>query len=1021
MKTRVILFLVLSCCFTTIAFPQQTLYYQSIPSEVQKAKELYFNNDFITARELFACIIKKTDKKSERHTEAVFFEALCGLRTNLDQGENLMQKFLEENPESPYDNTAWFELGNARFRNNHYSQAISAYRNVNLRSLTKENQAVLIYRKGYAYFGLKKYDLAETEFAKIKDTNSKMAAPAKYYWGHINYLKYSYDNALNTFEQLKDDPAFSQIIPYYISQIYFMQGRYADVINMTEPLMETAAEQQKAALSRILGNSYFQLNQFDKAMLCLECYFNKTQSAKREENYMLGYCYYITKKYTKAIPFLEQASMGQDLLAQNAYYHLADSYIETGDKNKARIAFEAASAMDFNPDIKEDALFNYAKITYELSYSPFNETIRAFDKYIALYPNSRRNDKAYDYLVKVYMSTRNYHDAIVSIEKIKVKSPEIRKAYQRVTYYRGLELFNNLDYQSAIASLDKSLENGSYNTNLRISAVFWKAEAQYRLGNFDQAIAGYQSFLKLPGAVSRQDYQLAWYNLGYAFFKEKDYNSASLFFHKFIASRENNPGTKLGDACNRLADCYFINRDYKSAKYNYQKAFNISTCDPDYALFQIAVCEGLQKAQEQKINSLEKLLETFPESSFADDALYELGRTCERINKPDRAINSYQKLIKKFENSNLRSKALLQLGLVFYNQSDYKKSLGYYKQVVEKYPASEEVQPALLGIKNDYIELNQIDAYFAYTQKSIPEVAVSASERDSLTYQAAEKLVMSHNSKARAQLEYYLQQYPGGSFSINAHFYLGEDKYASGDYSAALSDYEYVLQKKDNIFTEQALAKASELEYNATDYDKAFTYYKRLESISSTPWNKIKAEAGQMRCLFNQEKFRSCIDAAQKVLGSGKLTDVLKREASYKLAKSLYQTGNYTKIFPLFKNLSKDTQSAEGAESKYLLTEILYNQNKLDEAENEVMDFIARNTPHQYWLAKSFILLADVYLAKGEEFEATHTLQSIIENYPEKDDGITDTANAKLKHLQEIEKQKQQKNDTPIKIDINTK
>ncbi len=1021
MKTRVILFLVLSCCFTTIAFPQQTLYYQSISSEVQKAKELYFRNDFIMARELFAGIAEKTDKNSELHITAVFFEALCGLRLNLDQSEDFMQKFLEENPESPYDNTAWIELGNVRFRNNHFSQALSAYRNVDMLSLTRENQADLIYRKGYSYFRLEKYDLAETEFAKIKDSKGTMAAPAKYYWGHINYLKYNYDNALNAFEQLKDNSAFSQIIPYYISQIYFMQGRYTDVINIAEPLMATAEEQQKAALSKILGNSYFQLNQFDKAVPYLELYFNKTQSAKREENYMLGYCYYITGKYAEAIPFLEQASRGQDLLAQNAYYHLADSYIKTGDKNKARIAFEVASNMDFNPDIKEDALFNYAKIAYELSYSPFNETIKAFDKYISLYPNSERNDDAYDYLVKVYMSTKNYQDAIASIEKIKVKSPAIRKAYQRVTYYRGLELFNNLDYQSAIASFDKSLENGNYDSNIKFGTVFWKAEAQYRLGNYEQAIAGYQSFLRLPGAVSRQDYYTAWYSLGYAFFKEKDYNSAISSFHKFIAFQESNPDDKLGDACNRLADCYFINRDYNNAQYNYQKAFDTNTYDPDYALFQMAVCEGLQKFQEQKINSLQELLNTFPKSSFADDALYELGRTSERINKPYEAINYYQQLLQKFPDSNFSSKALLQLGLVYYNQSDYKKSLEYYKQVVEKYPGSEEVQPALLGIKNDYVELNQVDAYFTYTKKSASDILVSASEKDSLSYLAAEKLVMSHDPQAKTQLERYLQQYPEGSFSTNAHFYLGEDQYASGDYSAALSDYEYVLQKNDNIFTEPALVKAAELKYNAAEYDKALTYYQKLGNIFSTPWNKIKAEAGQMRCLFNLGKYQPCIDAAQKVLASDKLTDVLKREASYMLAKSLYQTKNYAKALPLFKDLAKDTQSEEGAESKYLLTEILYSQNKLDDAENEVMDFISKNTPHQYWLAKSFILLADVYLAKGEEFEATHTLQSIIENYPEKDDGIIDTASTKLKHLEEIEKQKQQKNDTPIKIDINKK
>ena len=54
-------------------------------------------------------------------------------------------------------------------------------------------------------------------------------------------------------------------------------------------------------------------------------------------------------------------------MTQNAYYHLADCFIKLNDKEKAKTAYGAASEFAFNPDIKEDALFSYAKLTYELS------------------------------------------------------------------------------------------------------------------------------------------------------------------------------------------------------------------------------------------------------------------------------------------------------------------------------------------------------------------------------------------------------------------------------------------------------------------------------------------------------------------------------------------------------------------------------------------------------------------------------------------------------------------------------
>ena len=112
-------------------------------------------------------------------------------------------------------------------------------------------------------------------------------------------------------------------------------------------------------------------------------------------------------------------------------------------------------------------------------------------------------------------------------------------------------------------------------------------------------------------------------------------------------------------------------------------------------------------------------------------------------------------------------------------------------------------------------------------------------EQDSLNYMAAERLVMSKAPKARQQLEYYLQNYPNGSFSLNARFYLAETKYHAGEYSAALKDYELVLDRTDNIFTEAALARAAELQYNAANYDQALMHYQRLEVNSANKWNLV--------------------------------------------------------------------------------------------------------------------------------------------------------------------------------------
>ena len=90
--------------------------------------------------------------------------------------------------------------------------------------------------------------------------------------------------------------------------------------------------------------------------------------------------------------------------------------------------------------------------------------------------------------------------------------------------------------------------------------------------------------------------------------------------------------------------------------------------------------------------------------------------------------------------------------------------------------------------------------------------------------------------------------------------------------------------------------------------------------------------------------------------------------------------------------MAHEVSSAEGAESKYRVAELLYIRKEYQEAEDVIFEFIDLNTSHEYWMGKSFILLADLYLVREDDFQAVQTLQSIIDYYEKTDDGILDLA-----------------------------
>jgi len=310
-------------------------------------------------------------------------------------------------------------------------------------------------------------------------------------------------------------------------------------------------------MARLIGEAYYRKGMYAEALPYLEKYRDKTTNLTREDKYELGYAYYQTGKIDDAINWFEKSSMGENIMGQSALYHLGDCFLRKGDKSKARAAFSSASGMNFNKDIKEDALFNYAKLTYELSYSPFNEALRAFYDYLTLYPNTKRTDEVYSYLVTAFLSTRNYKDALTYIQKITNKDDKIKKAYQRIAFFRGIELFNNADFPNALVMFDLSLTNGNYDAELKARALFWRAESLFKTNDISTAEDGYKNFIETSGSFGLDEYKMAHYSLGYCAFNQKKYPEAASWFRKYLSLAGMAKTAIVADACNRVGDCFF--------------------------------------------------------------------------------------------------------------------------------------------------------------------------------------------------------------------------------------------------------------------------------------------------------------------------------------------------------------------------------------------------------------------------------------------------------------------------------
>lgn len=1008
MRSRYLLWIFLSLLLISIGNPsqaQKSLNHYSDAQIWQSANEKFQNKNFGAARKEFQEFINRSSTEfSDKRSQAEFYKALCSIELFRPGAEEEMKAFIRNYPESNKIQSAYFQLGRQQYRNKKYKAALLWFKQVDPYLLKNDDLTEYRFKIAYSHFRKADYENARKNFYEIIEVSGDYNAPANYYYSHIAYLNENYQTALSGFEKLESNRTFAPIVPYYICQIYFLQERYQDLLSYAPKYLDDASVKRQDEIAKMIGLAYYQEKEYAKAIPYLE---KGKKSLVREEKFAYGYCLYKQKRYEEAIPQFEKVGGEDDEMLQVVTFCLADSYLQSGNKNGAKAAFASAARMDFDKNMQQDALFNYAKLTYELSYSPFNETIKAFDEYLQKYPDSDRNDEAYDYLVKVYMTTRNYSDAIASMDKIRNKTPEIEKAYQRVSFLRGLELMKQLKYEEAIQAFDLSWKYRMYNSNISAERLYWKAEANYRLGNLKEAITQFKTFLVSPGSGTSEYFGQAYYNIAYANFDLDKYDEASDWFRKFV-NQANEKDEFVSDAYNRIGDCFFLNREYNKAAEFYAKAASTTGWDADYALYQQAFCMGLLNQPNEKARLLEQVKTKYPTSQYSDDALYELARAKVKMDKQREAAGLYQELVKNHSNSSFAAKSLVQLGLMNYNLKEYKKAIINYKAVITEYPQSKEKQSALIGLKNVYVDLNKVNEYFAFVESVGNGSMVRSSEKDSLTYISAERLYMSgETGQGIRAFENYLSTFPSGMFRLNAQYYKADAALNSQDYESALVGFEEVINQPDNLFTEKALLAASQLNFRNKSFDKSKNQYQRLIKTAEIPENINVAKVGLMRSVYNLSEFDLAIDAASNVLEMPKIQEEMIREATFKRAKSHLNLNRKAHALKDFKNLSKEVQSVEGAEAKFRIAEIYFAQNKFNEAEKEINNFIEMNSPHHYWLAESFLLLSDVFLKKNDEFQAKYTLQSIVDNYGSKEDGILERAHEKLNVLLEAEKLKE--------------
>jgi TolA-binding protein len=994
----IILFLILTASFVSAQIPFTA---DELGSEYNRAMELFKKEKYPAAIRLFDSFIEKDNKSNLiLDSEAEYFSALAALKLFNADAEYRMVMYIYNHPDSPRLNDARMELGAYFYQNKNYRKAVAYYETVNRQDLKDEVLSEYFFRLGYSLYIKGDKSRALLMFSEIKDIDTEYTPPAIYYFSQIAYEQHMYLTAMEGFMRLKDDETFGGVVPFYIVQILYLQKDYDGILTMAPELLKSAGKERAIELYRFIGDANYNKGKYSEALPYLEKYSAGARASAREDKFQLGYCYYKTGDIDKAIKIFLEIGARSDVLSQNIWNILGDCYLQKSDKKRAQLAFGQASQLDFDKSIKEESLFNYAKLTYETSYSPFGEAIASFQEYIDLYPGSERIQEAYEYLVGTFTQLKNYKAALAALDKIQNKDSRLEEAYQRVAFFRGLELFKNLEIEAAISMFDKSLKFEKYDRAIRARAYYWRGEAWYRLSSYEKAKDDYELFMGLPGSVLLKENKLVRYNLGYIYFNLKDYTNALNQLKSFESGVADIPQDVLADARCRIADCYYITTNYPLAISYYDRVIDYGKMYADYALFQKGFSLGLMNNGKEKVNVMTSLTQKYPASPFVPNAIYERGRAYLVMEDFRDGEADFNTVITSYSTSPFVPGAMVQLGLLYYNQGENEKAVAQYKKVIEKYKSTPEARAAMTGLRNTYVDMNDVNAYFAYIKTLDGYGDVNLAAKDSMLYTSGENLYMKANyDKATDAFRSYLSEFPNGSFRQNAKYYLADCLRSTGKNDEALKLYTEVIGEPNNQFMEQSLIAASAMLYDKEDYTGSLDYYEKLERIANNEDNKLVALKGELRSAYQAGDAQKTIIAAEKINSSSNVPEELVREANFMCAKANYSLNKFDEALIYFRKVATEVTSAEGAESKYRVAELLYKKDQTADAEKIITEFINKNSPHQFWMARMFLLLADISIKKGDTLQARATLQSLKDYYTVENDGIIDEVKAKLETL----------------------
>lgn len=378
--------------------------------------------------------------------------------------------------------------------------------------------------------------------------------------------------------------------------------------------------------------------------------------------------------------------------------------------------------------------------------------------------------------------------------------------------------------------------------------------------------------------------------------------------------------------------------------------------------------------------------------------LYELGVEAVTSGRYADAIRYLRPAAESDAARDVAAEASLWLGEALYSKGEFSRAAAAFRDFIAMAPRSESRPLALYNLAYcDYKLQRWPEAARDFARALEARPALPQRLLDDATLRRADCLYYSGNYREARDL--YSKAIDAGAFDADFALYRrAVTNGLTGDTNAKIRD----LNRLEKDFPQSRWLADALLELAATYEETGRTaqaadaYKKRLSTASNLSTDELIRIASTMHAAG---KFADLLEVTDKIRHSGDLDPDELADIDLLEADALAATGRADKALDIYARLAATPSSLSGAKAAVARAEILLKKKRLNEAEAAATQFTETGTPHEYWLARGFIVLADIYAAQDKKYLAREYLTSLRENYPASGDDIPARISSRLKSL----------------------